>query len=73
MLTYSLLPGNCVAIEPGEVHKVVNSGSTELVLTYFGLRVEKSNRANHQLGALTSNLYQFSMKMHRIKSLKLHA
>ncbi|MEH1921956.1 cupin domain-containing protein [Nostoc sp.] len=40
---YPLLPGNCVAIEPGEVHEVVNSGSTELVLTYFGLRVEKSN------------------------------
>ncbi|MBC6435840.1 cupin domain-containing protein, partial [Nostoc sp. HG1] len=39
---YPLLPGNCVAIEPGEVHEVVNSGSTELVLTYFGLRVEKS-------------------------------
>ncbi|MCC5649571.1 cupin domain-containing protein [Nostoc sp. XA013] len=39
---YPLLPGNCVAIEPGEVHEVVNSGFTELVLTYFGLRVEKS-------------------------------
>lgn len=40
---YPLLPGNCVAIEPGEVHEVVNSGSTELVLTYFGLRVEQSS------------------------------
>ncbi|MDF5719124.1 MAG: cupin domain-containing protein [Rhizonema sp. PD37] len=37
---YPLLPGNCVAVERGEVHEVVNNGSTELVLTYFGLRVE---------------------------------
>lgn len=36
---YPLLPGNCVAIEPGEFHEIVNTGSTELVLTYFGLRV----------------------------------
>ncbi len=34
---YSLTPGTCVAVEPGEHHKVVNSGSEELVLTYFGL------------------------------------
>lgn len=39
---YPLTPGSCVAVEPGEYHEVVNSGSTELVLTYFGLRVEKS-------------------------------
>ncbi|BBD60486.1 cupin 2 domain-containing protein [Nostoc sp. HK-01] len=37
---YPLLPGNCIAIEPGEVHEVINNGVTELVLTYFGLRVE---------------------------------
>lgn len=37
---YPLLPGNCVAVEPGEVHEVINNGATELVLTYFGLRVE---------------------------------
>lgn len=36
---YPLLPGNCVAIEPGEVHEVINNGATELLLTYFGLRV----------------------------------
>jgi quercetin dioxygenase-like cupin family protein len=34
-----LSPGVCVAIEPGEVHEVKNTGETELVLTYFGLRV----------------------------------
>jgi mannose-6-phosphate isomerase-like protein (cupin superfamily) len=38
---YILVPGNCVAVEPGEVHEVVNTGTTELVLTYFGLRTEK--------------------------------
>ncbi|MDF5711834.1 MAG: cupin domain-containing protein [Nostoc sp. S4] len=38
---YPLLPGNCVAIELGEIHEIVNTGSTELVLTYFGFRVEK--------------------------------
>ncbi|MBD6616411.1 cupin domain-containing protein [Komarekiella sp. 'clone 1'] len=39
-----LLPGTCVAVELGEVHEIVNTGSTELVLTYFGLQVEAENR-----------------------------
>ena len=39
---YPLLPGSCVAVDVGEVHEVVNTGTDELVLTYFGLRVEKS-------------------------------
>jgi quercetin dioxygenase-like cupin family protein len=34
-----LSPGVCVVIEPGEVHEVKNTGETELVLTYLGLRV----------------------------------
>lgn len=38
---YPLVSGSCVAVEPGEFHEVVNNGATELVLTYFGLRVEK--------------------------------
>jgi quercetin dioxygenase-like cupin family protein len=38
--TYALLPGTCIAVEPGETHEVSNPGPTELVLTYFGLRVE---------------------------------
>ncbi|UKO97213.1 cupin domain-containing protein [Nostoc sp. UHCC 0870] len=41
---YPLLPGNCIAIELGEVHEIVNNGTTELVLTYFGLRVEAGER-----------------------------
>lgn len=37
---YSLEPGVCIAVEPGETHEVRNNGAEELVLTYFGLRVE---------------------------------
>jgi quercetin dioxygenase-like cupin family protein len=33
-----LTPGVCIAVEPGEVHEVINQGPDELVLTYFGLR-----------------------------------
>jgi quercetin dioxygenase-like cupin family protein len=37
---YLLTPGVCVAVEAGELHEVNNTGADELVLTYFGLRVE---------------------------------
>ncbi|WP_088892601.1 cupin domain-containing protein [Leptolyngbya ohadii] len=36
---YPLAAGGCVAVEQGEVHEVRNTGSKELVLTYFGIRV----------------------------------
>jgi mannose-6-phosphate isomerase-like protein (cupin superfamily) len=36
---YPLLPGGCYAVEVGEVHEIVNTGSSELIMTYFGLRV----------------------------------
>ncbi|MEA5447498.1 cupin domain-containing protein [Leptolyngbya sp. CCNP1308] len=36
---YPLTPGVCIAIAPGEHHEVANTGTQELVLTYFGLRV----------------------------------
>jgi quercetin dioxygenase-like cupin family protein len=39
---YPLKKGSCVAVEPGEVHEIVNNNSTDLVLTYFGLRVDYS-------------------------------
>ena len=35
-----LTPGVCVLVEPGEYHEVINTGEGELVLTYFGVRVE---------------------------------
>jgi quercetin dioxygenase-like cupin family protein len=34
---HRLEAGSCVAVEPGEVHELENVGSTELVVTYFGL------------------------------------
>lgn len=37
---YPLSAGTCIAVERGEVHEVRNTGREELVLTYFGLRVE---------------------------------
>ena len=33
----TLAPGVCVAVEPGEEHEIVNTGSDELVLSYFGV------------------------------------
>lgn len=36
---YALKPGTCIAVEPGETHEIRNSGTVELVLTYFGLQV----------------------------------
>ena len=35
---HRLKPGVCVAVEPGEVHEIVNAGSVDLVLTYFGVQ-----------------------------------
>lgn len=29
--------GTTVVVEPGEVHEIVNTGGTELVVTYFGV------------------------------------
>ncbi len=37
--TYALTPGVCIAVEVDEVHEIINTGSEELVLTYFGIRV----------------------------------
>jgi len=36
--SYPLLTGACVAVAPGEVHEVANTGAAELVLTYFGVQ-----------------------------------
>lgn len=37
---HALEPGVCVAVHPGDIHEVVNTGTDELVLTYFGIRSE---------------------------------
>ncbi len=39
---YSLSPGVCVAVEPGEEHEVTNTSGEFLVLTYLGLRVPEA-------------------------------
>ncbi|PZO53876.1 MAG: cupin domain-containing protein [Phormidesmis priestleyi] len=36
---HNLAPGVCVAVAPGEIHEVSNTGEEALVLTYFGLEV----------------------------------
>jgi quercetin dioxygenase-like cupin family protein len=36
---YPLQVGTCVAVEAGEIHEVINDGASDLVLTYFGLKV----------------------------------
>ena len=35
---YSLTPGVCVAVELGETHEIINTGSKNLILTYFGIK-----------------------------------
>ncbi len=34
---YSLTTGNCITVEPGESHELVNSGETDMVVIYFGI------------------------------------
>ena len=38
-VAYPLIAGTCVAVEAGELHKLANTGQTDLVLTYFGILV----------------------------------
>jgi len=35
--TYRLTPQICVIVEPPEMHEIASTGTTDLVLTYFGL------------------------------------
>jgi mannose-6-phosphate isomerase-like protein (cupin superfamily) len=34
---HPLEAGTCVAVAPGEAHELINTGATELILTYFGV------------------------------------
>lgn len=36
-VAYVFSAGLTVVVEPGEVHEIVNTGSSELVITYFGV------------------------------------
>ena len=35
---FSLTPGTCIAVEVGEYHEITNTGKSDLVLTYFGIK-----------------------------------
>lgn len=35
---YELSPGICIAVEAGETHEVSNTGTKNLILTYFGIK-----------------------------------
>jgi len=36
---YPLTPGTCIAVSPHETHEVSNTGTEELIITYFGIAV----------------------------------
>ena len=36
---YVFTAGTTVVVEPGEVHEIINSGDTDLVVSYFGVEV----------------------------------
>ena len=35
---YDLIFGVCVAVEPEETHEIINTGTKNLILTYFGIQ-----------------------------------
>lgn len=39
-VAYVFSTGLTVVVEPGEVHEIINTGSSELVVTYFGVLAE---------------------------------
>jgi len=41
---YLLTPGTCIAIAPQEVHEIRNTGASELILTYFGISCEPTEK-----------------------------
>jgi mannose-6-phosphate isomerase-like protein (cupin superfamily) len=38
-VAYVFSAGTAVIVEPGDVHEIVNTGATDLVVTYFGVVV----------------------------------
>lgn len=38
-VAYVFAAGTVVVVEPGDVHEVANTGSSDLVVTYFGVRL----------------------------------
>jgi mannose-6-phosphate isomerase-like protein (cupin superfamily) len=40
---YSLLEETFIAVEPREIHEIINTGDKDMILTYFALKAQKSN------------------------------
>lgn len=38
---YRVGKGFCIMVEPGEIHDIINIIPSDLIITYFGLKVEK--------------------------------
>lgn len=38
-VAYVFSAGTVVVVEPGEVHEIINTGTTELIVTYFGVQI----------------------------------
>jgi len=38
-VAYVFSPGTVVLVEPGDVHEIANTGSTDLVVVYFGVKI----------------------------------
>ena len=38
-VAYVLAEGTVVVVEPGDVHEIINTSDSELVVTYFGVRM----------------------------------
>ena len=36
---FILTPGTCIAVEAGEYHEIINTGKSDLILTYFGIKI----------------------------------
>lgn len=35
---FALTPGTCIAVEVNEYHEITNTGKSNLILTYFGIK-----------------------------------
>ena len=42
-VAYVFSAGLTFVVEPGEVHEIVNTGDTNLIVTYFGVRVDRES------------------------------
>ncbi len=40
-VAYVFSTGTTIVVEPGDIHEIVNTGSTDLVVTYLGVLVEQ--------------------------------